>query len=121
MIENYARFRYDGRPVGEPFESAEEAVLWSLRCQAARDDGARVVAGLGLVVRPCDPDDIGRMIRHLCKKKILNSHHMGILNRYGRRMAMGGYVGGNAPRAAHLWAQILSSLSPELQVRGVIR
>lgn len=120
MFEGYARFRYDNRLQGEAFDNVEEALLWSLRCQIAKEEGARIVAGAGVVPRLCDPDDIARILGGLCRKKILNFHHMGVLQRYGRRKAMGMLTSVYQPRAEHLWQQILSSLSLELRTKGVI-
>jgi len=47
-----------GQREGVPFATACEAWFWYIRCQTARDEGARFVANSGLVIRPCEPDDI---------------------------------------------------------------
>ncbi len=41
-----------------PFISVEEAWFWYIAAMQARLDGARIVAGLGREIRPCEPVDI---------------------------------------------------------------
>jgi hypothetical protein len=42
----------------QPFRDAEEAWLWTMAALMARREGARFRANQGLVVRPCEPDDV---------------------------------------------------------------
>ena len=45
-----------------PFDNVEEAWFWFIAAQAARNDGARFVAGAGLQIRPCEPIDILKVL-----------------------------------------------------------
>ncbi len=81
--------RYIPRPVcdreTEPFESVEQAWFWFIQAQQARNDGARIGAGLGLVARPCEPADILKILDRLYRNRRLQMDHLLVLRHYGRR------------------------------------
>ncbi|NDC90145.1 MAG: hypothetical protein EB075_15325, partial [Bacteroidetes bacterium] len=53
------------RRATNPFITVEDAWLWFWRCQLAREEGARTVADVGMIARPCDPDDLYRVVAAL--------------------------------------------------------
>lgn len=55
-----------------PFESVEEAWFWFITAQQAKNDGARFVAGGGLVTRPCEPVDILKILDSLHRKRMVS-------------------------------------------------
>jgi hypothetical protein len=118
------RERNEGRPAvgdeGEPFATVEEAWLWYARCQVARDDGARVVAGLGRIERPCEPDDIAREVTRLYRGRRLCRAHVEILGRFGRRMAPPTRWAGNSAAEIGLWREALARLAPVLRHKGIV-
>lgn len=68
------------------FSSAAEAWFWYLACHPARLDGARAVAGMAAVSRPCEPADIHRIVSRLYRTGNLRPQHLAVLVRYGRTM-----------------------------------
>lgn len=104
----------------EPFRSAEEAWFWTMAALVARRDGARVKAGLGVVARPCEPDDVVKCLDRLYRQRRIDLQHARILRIWGER--------GTAPDPrfpiergdAALWREALSRLEWPLRVKGII-
>lgn len=104
----------------QPFRSAEEAWLWTMAALVARRDGARFVAGLGAVLRPCEPDDVVKCLDRLWRQRRVDLVHARILRIWGER--------GTAPdpRVAsersdlRLWNEALSRLEWPLRVKGIV-
>lgn len=70
---------------GVPFDSVEEVWFWFIAAQQARNEGAKFVAGLGAMQRPCEPIDILKIIDQLYRKRCLKREHFLVLRHYGRR------------------------------------
>ncbi len=66
-----------------PSHSAEEAWFWFIRCQKARDDGARMEADMTRDARPCELEDVYRAVKHLSVTRKINRHHVRVLVDYG--------------------------------------
>ncbi len=104
---------------GVPFDSAEHAWFWFVRCQIVRRDGARLPTG-GNLRRPCDPDDIYVALLGLQRRAVLHEGHLTILGRFG--------VQGRPPdprcreeaRAAKLWDEALDRLTTVLRDKGIV-
>ncbi len=112
------------KPLGDGevtlFASAEQAWFWFVRCQAARIDGARVVADIGAVTRPCDPDDIYNAVTRLWRGGVIGQAHLQVLEYYGlverlpdRRVAA-------ESRKADLWDEAMLALRDVLVRRGIV-
>lgn len=105
---------------GQPFRSAEEAWLWTMAGLVARRDGARILAGLGAVPRPCEPDDVVKCLDRLWRQRRVDLAHARILRIWGER--------GIAPdpRVAsergdlRLWNEALSRLEWPLRAKGIV-
>jgi hypothetical protein len=103
---------------GIPFTTAEEAILWYIQCQIARNDGVRYTAGLGLVPRPCSPDDIAREVLRLHRRRVLRESHLRVLGRFGTRCD-----GSGEPmrrQDMELWQEALDRLVTPLRAKGII-
>lgn len=104
----------------QPFRSAEEAWLWTMAGLVARRDGARFVAGLGAVLRPCEPDDVVKCLDRLWRQRRVDLVHARILRIWGER--------GAAPDARvaaersdlRLWNEALSRLEWPLRAKGIV-
>lgn len=109
---------YDDRE-GVPFVDPEEAWLWYARCRQARDDGARFVAGLGEVARPCAPDDIAIEVRRLYRRRVLRDSHLRVLLEFGD---VGGAAVGHsdAHGRTRLWREALERLGDPLRAKGIV-
>lgn len=104
----------------EPFRSAEEAWLWTFAALSARRDGARYVANLGRVRRPCEPDDVVKCLDTLYRQRRIDLVHARILRIWGER--------GQAPNPAfagersdwRLWREAMERLEWPLRVKGIV-
>ncbi|WP_424139228.1 hypothetical protein [Roseomonas chloroacetimidivorans] len=104
----------------QPFRSAEEAWFWTMAALVARRDGARIVAGRGLVVRPCEPDDVVKCLDRLYRQRRIELAHARILRIWGER--------GTAPDPAslrergdhRLWREALDRLDWPLRMKGIV-
>ena len=57
----------------QPFRDAEEAWLWTMAALMARREGARFRANQGLIVRPCEPDDVVKCLDGLYRQRRIDS------------------------------------------------
>lgn len=97
-------------PRAVPFETAQDAWFWFIDAQQAKDDGARITAGQGLVPRPCEPLDIFHVVDRLYRNRRLIWDHMLVLRHYGlRKMAPDPYRPKEA-KAATLWGEAMERL-----------
>jgi hypothetical protein len=108
----------DGSAV--PFSSAAEAWFWYLTCHQARLDGARVVAGLASVARPCEPGDIYRAVHRLYQNGQLQAHHVKVLVRYGRSRLTPDPDRPAGHRDCPPWQEAIIRLDGELRARGLV-
>lgn len=104
---------------GEPFTSAEDAWFWFMQAQEAKAAGARVVAGLGLVQRPCEPIDIYRIVDQLYRARKLLRDHLLVMTHYGRRLTPPDPARDREARAAALWEEAFDHLAPALRRKGL--
>src|SRR5476649_824996 len=104
----------------QPFRTAEEAWIWTMAALRARRDGARYTANLGLVSRPCEPDDVVRCLDALYRRKRIGLVHARILRIWGDRQT--------APNPAYaaercdfrLWREAMEQLEWPLRVKGIV-
>ncbi len=115
---------YNPKPSGNvktvPFDSVEEAWFWFIQAQAAKNEGARSVAGLGAVPRPCEPIDILKIVERLYRQRRLLWEHLLVLRHYGRRLLAPDLSRAKEARASLLWAQAIEKLQPVLEKKGII-
>jgi hypothetical protein len=104
----------------EPFASAEEAWFWTMAALIARQEGARLSAGRGSVVRPCEPDDVVKCLDRLYRQRRIELAHARILRLWGER--------GTAPNPripaergdVRLWREAMERLDFPLRQKGII-
>jgi hypothetical protein len=104
----------------EPFRSADEAWLWTMAALIARREGARVVAGAGTKLRPCEPDDVLKCLDRLYRQRRIDLAHARILRLWGER--------GMAPDPRHLsersdwrlWREAMDRLDFWLRTKGIV-
>jgi hypothetical protein len=103
-----------------PFRSAEEAWFWTAAALTARREGARIVANAGAMPRPCEPDDVVRVLGELFRRGRIRAEHAEALQRWGER----GYVPeARRPaerRAAELWREAMAWLDWPLRSKGIV-
>ena len=107
-------------PHCQPFNSAEEAWLWTMAALIARREGARYTASKGLTTRPCDPDDVVKCLDALFRQQRVTLAHARILRIWGERQI----APSSAVVAEHndhrLWVEALERLEWPLKVKGII-
>jgi hypothetical protein len=119
------RRRYDSRmeekAPATPFESAEEAWFWFVRCQRMRREGGtfRRVSTASLQ-RPCDPDDIYRVVIRMMNEGILQREHLTILGTFGLLERPPDPRQDDEERAARVWQEAIESLAHTLRAKGII-
>lgn len=102
------------------FGCAEEAWFWYVRCQKARDDGARFVKSGNATVRPCDPDDIYRAVRRLAERRILTRHHIRVLTIYGVDERPPDPRCQEEERPFQVWQEAMLRLGEDLKAKDII-
>lgn len=107
-------------PRTEPFATAEEAWFWTMAALIARQDGARIVSGRGLVQRPCEPDDVVRSLDRLYRQRRIDLGHARILRRWGERQLAPDPRSPSEAGDARLWQEALSRLEWPLRVKGIV-
>ena len=112
--------RYASPVAAEPFRSAEEAWFWTMSALIARRDGARISAGKGEKVRPCEPDDVIKCLDRLYRHRRIDLIHARILRIWGERGAAPDprYPAERADAAQ--WREAMNSLEWPLRVKGIV-
>jgi hypothetical protein len=103
-----------------PFATPEEAWFWFVRCQTVRREGARFAEAVSDVRRPCDPDDVYRIVVGLSRQGTLRKLHLGVLGRFG--------LAGRPPdarcpeesAAARLWSEAFDRLATVFRDKGIV-
>ncbi|MBF0246709.1 MAG: hypothetical protein HQL36_01335 [Alphaproteobacteria bacterium] len=102
------------------FVNSEEAWFWFVRAQRARHDGAVMLEAATEDTRPCDPDDIYRMVMELHRKRVLHAHHLKTLARYGWRQCPPDRRVRGEHRDLVLWDEALDRLTTVMNAKGLI-
>jgi hypothetical protein len=104
----------------QPFASAEDAWFWTMAALTARRDGARLGAGRGLVVRPCEPDDVVKCLDRLYRQRRIDLAHARILRIWGERHEC---PSPRIPAEAgdlRLWREAMERLDFPLRTKGIV-
>ena len=104
-----------------PFDSVEDAWFWFIAAQEAKNDGARVVAGQGHAVRPCEPLDILKVLDRLYRQRLLMRDHLLVLRHYGQRHMAPDPRRSREARASTLWEEAMMRLEVVLERKGIVR
>ncbi len=104
-----------------PFDNVEEAWFWFIAAQSARNDGARIIAGAGGEIRPCEPVDILKVLDTLYRNRTLRREHFLVLRHYGRRNMPPDVNRVKEKRSFYLWREAMEKLEPPLQRKGIVR
>ncbi len=104
----------------EPFASVEEAWFWTMAALNARNAGARIVAGQGLKLRPCEPDDIVRCLDRLYRQRRIELAHVRVLRRFGDQQRPPDPRHPGDRTALVLWQEAMRRLEWPLRMKGII-
>jgi hypothetical protein len=111
--------QYDTKTV--PFNSASEAWFWFIQAQQARNEGARIVAGLSGEPRPCEPADFLSILDRLYRNRLLLRDHLLVLRHYGRRQYAPDPRRVKEVIASRLWEEAFDRIEPVLVRKGIVR
>lgn len=103
-----------------PFDTTEEAWFWFVQAQQAKNDGARFLAGHGLLRRPCEPVDFLKVLDRLYRQRRLQRDHLLVLRHYGRRQLAPDLSRVKEARAHFLWMQAMERIEPVLIRKGIV-
>ncbi len=103
-----------------PFASGEEAWFWFITAQTAKSDGARFHSGKGLVMRPCEPVDILKIVDRLYRQRFLLPEHLFILRHYGKRYMPPDPRRVREMRAHTLWKEAIQRIEAVLVRKGIV-
>lgn len=104
-----------------PFDTVEEAWFWFVAAQQAKAEGARIIAGQGMVERPCEPVDILKILDRLYRQRAIAMPHILVLRHYGRRNMAPDARRIKEARAAKLWREAMDRLEPVFESKGILR
>jgi hypothetical protein len=107
-------------PDVQPFESAEEAWLWTMTALIARREGARYTANKGRLRRPCDPDDVVKCLDGLYRQRRIDLAHARILRIWGERQMAPSSAVATERHDHQLWVEALGRLEWPLRVKGIV-
>lgn len=102
------------------FKSAEEAWFWFIQAQTAKNEGARITAGSGLIPRPCEPVDIITALERLYRNRMVGMNHVMVLRNYGRRMMAPDKRLRREAEAHSLWHEALDKLEAVLISKRIV-
>jgi hypothetical protein len=104
----------------QPFDSAEDAWLWTMAALIARREGARYTAGKGLVSRPCDPDDVVKCLDGLYRQRRIDLVHARVLRIWGERQITPSLAVAAERNDHKVWMEALKRLEWPLRNKGII-
>lgn len=104
----------------EPFPTAEAAWFWTMSALIARQDGARIVAGRGGVIRPCEPDDVVKCLDRLYRQRRIDLNHGRVMRRWGERGCAPNPNYATERADATLWREAMNRLEWPLRVKGIV-
>ena len=103
-----------------PFANSCEAWLWYIRSERLRRDGAKIGGAMASTQRPCEPDDINRVVVSLYRKKTIGQEHLKVLATFGWNDRAPDPRVERESRAAFLWDDALDRLTTELKAKGIV-
>ena len=87
---------------------------------AARREGARFIANQGVVVRPCEPDDVVKCLDTLYRRRRIDLAHARILRIWGERQTTPNPANPRDRCDWRLWREAIDRLEWMLRVKGIV-
>jgi len=103
-----------------PFSSAEEAWFWFIDAHEARHAGAKIVAGMALFPRPCEPVDIMKIVDRLYRQRRLQADHIRVLIHYGQRRCPPDHRRPAEQKSVTIWHDALEIIEGMLRLKGIV-
>ncbi|MFC4168422.1 hypothetical protein [Teichococcus aestuarii] len=101
-----------------PFNTVEDAWLWTMAALIARRGGAGLCLQPGRTARPCEPDDVVKCLDRLYRQRRIDLAHARVLRIWGERQAT------PDPKRDHgearLWGEAMERLAFPLRQKGIV-
>ena len=107
-------------PLAEPFATAECAWFWTMAALTARRDGARNLAGMARTLRPCEPDDVLRVLNRLYYQRRIDLIHARVLRHWGDIGWPPDPTALSEMRDHAIWVDALDRMHLPLKVKGIV-
>ncbi len=104
----------------EPFSCAEDAWFWTMAALTARRDGARLAAARGGAIRPCEPDDVVKVLDRLYRQRRIELAHARILRIWGERATAPSPKIPAERGDLRLWREAMDRLDFPLRAKGIV-
>lgn len=100
----------------QPFRTAEGAWRWAWAILQSRRDGAGAPTGIGRGKRPCEPDDVVKVLDRLYRERRIDLTHARVLRIYAEKDET------PDPGSAdgRWWREALAAMDPVLRVKGIV-
>ena len=102
------------------FNTTEEAWFWFMQANRARQDGARITANQGSVIRPCEPSDILKILERLRRHRRLDMNHLRVMRHYGERMLVPDLYHAKEALSAKIWNEAMEILGEVLIAKDIV-
>ena len=117
MINKYSK---EFKEETHPFETVEDAWFWFIDANEARNDGARIMAGAGLYIRPCEANDILNILNRLHRNRRLLMDHLRVLRFYGLKGMSPDPYTRREISASKLWDEAMDILEEIFISKGIV-
>lgn len=103
----------------QPFASAEEVWFWFCRVMTAGYEG-KSGEGIERTARPCEINDVYRVVKNLMAKNLLNMREYKIMAKYGKQNQPPDIRFGASHFEVVLWKRAMAILSEPLKQKNII-
>lgn len=105
----------------EPFNNTQEAWFWFMQANEAKVIGAKCSPGMGVISRPCEPEDIMNIVNKLYRQRNLLIDHVRILAHYGKKLCAPNKNRYREQKACTIWREAISKIEPVFMSKGIIK
>ncbi|MEM1093590.1 MAG: hypothetical protein AAGJ10_03220, partial [Bacteroidota bacterium] len=94
--------------------------FWFVQVQSAKAEGARLRSDASAIKRPCETNDILKIVDRLYRQRRLMRDHLKVLHHYGVRMMAPDKRRVKEMRAFDLWQEAMGRIEPILIRKGIV-
>lgn len=103
----------------QPFDTVEECWFWTMSSLMARRDGTgRPIPSP--IKRPCDPDDVVKVLDRLYRQRKIDLQHARILRIWGERGIAPNPRFASERGDLRIWVEAITALYPPLRQKGIV-
>lgn len=117
----YTRLRQNRTRAVEPFRTCDAAWLWCFARLMERRETARPQPADMNPPRPCDPDDIVKVVDRLYRQRQIELAHAKILREWGEAGRPPNQDWPAERSAARLWREAMRAMDLPLRLKGIVQ